>query len=68
MQYYLYVEQTAPAAAESRACVRENCAIHFYGFLFKAMLLYFVPLTDAVAVLVVLYSTGWFLKKKTENI
>ena len=29
----LYVEQTAPAAAESRACVRENCAIHFYGFL-----------------------------------
>ena len=33
MQYYLYVEQTSPAAAESRACVRENCAIHFYGFL-----------------------------------
>ena len=32
--YYLYVEQTAPAAAvESRACIRENCAVHFYGFL-----------------------------------
>ena len=32
--YNLYVEQTAPpAAVESRACVRENCAIHFYGFL-----------------------------------
>ena len=30
--YHLYVEQTAPAAAESRACVRENCAMHFYGF------------------------------------
>ena len=30
----LYVKQTVPAAAvESRACVRENCAIHFYGFL-----------------------------------
>ena len=27
------VLQTAPTAAESRACVRENCAIHFYGFL-----------------------------------
>ena len=25
--------QTAPAATESRVCVRENCAIHFYGFL-----------------------------------
>ena len=33
IQYNLYVEQTAPAAVESRACVRENCAIHFYGFL-----------------------------------
>ena len=51
MQYYLYAEQTAPAAAESRTCVRENCAIHFYGFLFKAMLLYFVPLADARALM-----------------
>ena len=32
IQYNLYVEQTAPAAVEC-ACVRENCAIHFYGFL-----------------------------------
>ena len=26
-------KQIAPAAVESRACLRENCAIHFYGFL-----------------------------------
>ena len=30
---YLHGEQTAPALVESRACVRENCAFHFYGFL-----------------------------------
>ena len=33
IQYNLYGEQTAPAAVESRACVRENGAVHFYGFL-----------------------------------
>ena len=52
----LYVEQTAFAAAESRACVRENCAIHFYGFLefnrSHSLLLHFVLLTDAAAVIV----------------
>ena len=58
----LYVEQTAPAAAKSRACERENCAIHFYGF---SLLLHFVLLTDAAAVFV-LYCR--FLKKKYEHI
>ena len=34
IQYNLCVEQAAPAAAvESRVCVRENGAVHFYGFL-----------------------------------
>ena len=33
IQYYLYVDQTAPAAVESRACVRENCATRFYVLL-----------------------------------
>ena len=32
IQYYLYVRQTAPVAAESRA-IQENCAIYFYDFL-----------------------------------
>ena len=32
IQYNLYVEQTAPAAAESRACVRGNYAIHSMAF------------------------------------
>ena len=33
IQYNLCAEQTAPAGVESRACVRENGAVHFYGFL-----------------------------------
>ena len=51
----LYVEQTALVAAESFACARENCTIHFYGFLAlidHALLLHFVLLTDAAAVIV----------------
>ena len=61
----LLVRRTTPAAAESRACVQENCAINFYGFLGTAV--HFVPLTNAIAALV-LYCTGRFLKKKSEHI
>ena len=53
IQYYSYVEQTA-SAVESRACVREICAIHFfYGFLgFDATLAgAAIRTTDAVVVL-----------------
>ena len=49
IQYYLYVEQTAPAAVESRACVRENCATHFYVLLGLNGPL--TAMTDAAAIL-----------------
>ena len=68
IQCNLYVEQTAPAAVESRACVRENWRIvHFVSMASEALighslLLHFVLLTDAAAVLV-LYCR--FLKKKS---
>ena len=69
IQHNLYVEQTAPttAAVKSRACVRESCAIHFYGFLgFNRpllLLLHFVLLTLLLYYLRCTIYSSRFLKK-----
>ena len=64
----LYVKQTAPAAAEPRACVRgvvQFISMASWTLIDNSLLLHFVLLTNAAAVLV-LYCR--FLKKKSEHI